>query len=247
MGSKDFWERFFACRFDRPGIAWLGIRVFTMLFGLAVTATGILLTVNTTWGVGPWDVLHKAVARMTAIQYGTVQQLTGCVVLVFAVLLGGKKYVRLGTILNMVMIGQYIKWFSAWGLFPRASGWWGIAQLLLGISVNGLGLAIYIRAEVGTGPRDSMLLTLVEKTRGPVWLVKSLLDGTAFTAGLLLKGPAGPGTLIYVLLLGPSLHFFLGVVERLRAKVLKKFPGNRYFFEPAGSGRVTQSQSSLNT
>lgn len=185
----------------------------------------MLLTVNTTWGVSPWDVLHKALSQRLGVQFGTVQQAVGLGVLLITVALGGRRLVRLGTLMNIILIGQCVKWFSHWfGWFPVQTGVAGLAQLVVGISVMGFGVAMYLSAGLGAGPRDGLLLMLAQRTRGPVWLVKTLLDGTACALGTLLGGPVGLGTVVYVLLYGINIHLFLGVLKRLFAPIIGR-PG----------------------
>lgn len=198
----------------RPDLKW-ALQFGILVTGLAIAAAGVLLTVNTTWGVSPWDVLHKALSERSGIRFGTVQQMVGVVVLLGTLALGGHRLVRLGTLMNIFLIGQCVKWFSHWfGWFPVQAGSAGLAQLVLGISVMGFGVALYLSAGLGAGPRDGLLLMLVQRTRGPVWLVKIALDGAACLAGTLLGGPVGFGTIIYVLLYGINIHFFLGLLKR---------------------------------
>lgn len=204
----------------RPRIRW-AIQVIIITTGLAIAAVGVLLTANTAWGVSPWDVLHKALGRITGLHFGTMQQIVGFSVLLVTLSLGGRRQIRLGTIFNIVLIGQFVKWFSGLGMFPMRGGWLGLAQLVLGVSCFGFGVAMYISAGLGAGPRDGLLLVLVERTGRPVWLIKILIDVAACAIGTVLRGPLGVGTVIYALLLGPNVDFFL----RLLGPFFSRFTG----------------------
>lgn len=189
-----------------------GLQLAIITVGLAIAAVGVLLTANTAWGVSPWDVLHKALGRITGLHFGTMQQIVGFSVLLVTLLLGGGKQIRLGTIMNILLIGQFVKWFSGFGMFPMRGGWLGLIQLVVGVSCFGFGVAMYISAGLGAGPRDGLLLVLVERSGRPVWLIKMLIDAVACAIGTVLKGPLGVGTIVYALLLGPNVDLFLGLL-----------------------------------
>ena len=74
-----------------------------------------------------------------------------------------------------------------------------------------LGTAIYIKANLGAGPRDGLMLTLARRTGGPVSAIRIAIELAALGIGFLLGGTAGLGTLIFALGVGPT----IGVAFRL--------------------------------
>jgi uncharacterized membrane protein YczE len=75
---------------------------------------------------------------------------------------------------------------------------------LLGIATIGLGSALYIGAELGTGPRDSLMVMLSRRAKLRIGVARAIIEGTALVAGIVLGGTAGVGTALFALGIGPS-------------------------------------------
>ena len=74
-----------------------------------------------------------------------------------------------------------------------------------GIAVIGLASALYIGANFGAGPRDSLMLAIVH--RGPRISVASwAIRSRALSLGFALGGPVGIGTVLFALGLGPCIE-----------------------------------------
>src|SRR5690606_26148288 len=82
-----------------------------------------------------------------------------------------------------------------------------VGMLLLAIFLMGLASAIYIGVDAGAGPRDSLMLAIKRTTGDSVRVARSVLEVKVVTVGWLLGGPAGIGTLVYALLVGPSIQW----------------------------------------
>jgi uncharacterized membrane protein YczE len=80
--------------------------------------------------------------------------------------------------------------------------------LLVGsILMMGMASAIYIGVDAGAGPRDSLMLAIrrisgwsLRRARGTIELMVVLL-------GWVLGGPAGVGTVVFALLIGPAVQW----------------------------------------
>ncbi|HEY3439079.1 MAG TPA: hypothetical protein VGK35_15435, partial [Actinotalea sp.] len=66
--------------------------------------------------------------------------------------------------------------------------------------------ALYIGARMGPGPRDGLMTGLVARTGLPVLVVRSTIEVVVVAGGWALGGTVGPGTLAYVLGIGPLVH-----------------------------------------
>ena len=112
-----------------------------------------------------------------------------------------------GTLANILSIGP---WEDFWlSIIPSVkdnlllqSG-----MLLLAIFLMGLASAIYIGVDAGAGPRDSMMLAIKRTTGISIRAARAIIEVTVVTIGWLLGGPAGIGTLVYALLVGPSVQW----------------------------------------
>ena len=127
-------------------------------------------------------------------------------VLVVATLIGGVRP-GIGTIANMIGIGLFADLMLATeigtGLMdgPIAAR---IALDLLGIATIGIGSALYIGAELGTGPRDSLMVMLSRRARMRIGVARAIIEGTALLAGIALGGAAGLGTALFAIGIGPA-------------------------------------------
>lgn len=168
-------------------------------------------------GLDPWDVLHQGLARHTPIPIGTWSILVGALVLLAWIPLRQRPGV--GTVGNVVVIGSVIDIVLAVVPVPHAMvlRW---MTLMAGVALNGFATACYIGAGLGPGPRDG-LMTGVAARGHSIRVVRTAIEVTVLTAGWLLGGTVGIGTLLYAVSIGPMVHLLL---PRLR---LAARPGTR--------------------
>ena len=87
--------------------------------------------------------------------------------------------------------------------------------LLTGVALTGLGIGMYLSANVGAGPRDSLMLALKKRSSWPIGKLRTSMEVTAMIVGWILGGPIGLGTVVASLLLGPVIQRSLGLFEIL--------------------------------
>jgi uncharacterized protein len=126
--------------------------------------------------------------------------------------------VWIGTVSNAVLIGLFIillqplhavQSLSGWPLVPR------IALLTLGLVCFGIGSAFYIGANLGAGPRDSLMLVGSRRTGIRIGAVRAMLEISVLLVGFLLGGTVGLGTLAFAALIGPSVEASFWLVTRI--------------------------------
>lgn len=197
------------------------LRHLYLVLGFAVLALGIQTTVQAGLGVSPWDVLHLGISGRTGLTLGQVSEVVGLVIVVVAWPLGVRP--RLATLLNMILIGVFIDLIARTGWVPIPRSMPGaFIQVAVGYLLLGLGSGLYISADLGAGPRDSMMLALTRRTGKSVAVVRTVIEGAALLSGWLLGGPVGWGTVIGVFLVGPATHAALELFGRL-----SRLPGLR--------------------
>jgi uncharacterized membrane protein YczE len=81
-------------------------------------------------------------------------------------------------------------------------------MLIGGVVVTAFGMALYIGAGLGPGPRDGLMTGITAKGY-PLWFVRTGLELTALVAGWLLGGDVGVGTVLFAVGIGPLGHWFL--------------------------------------
>lgn len=193
----------------RPSAATRGLRyagrLIVLIAGLFCFALGIVMTLQSRLGLGPWDVFHQGLAHLTGLTFGRANIVVGLGVLLLAWVLGIRPGVA--TVLNMLLVGGFADLILWLGLVPDFAGRPWLARLALdvaGVAVVGLGSAFYIKANLGAGPRDGLMLGLARRTGGRVAPVRAAIELSVLAIGFLLGGKAGPGTLIFALGIGPA-------------------------------------------
>jgi uncharacterized protein len=166
-------------------------------------------------GLSPWDVLHQGIARNTPLTFGIANVLVGLVVLAAAWALGGKP--GLGTAANAVLVGLFIQLLTSVGAVNelREAGLpERIALLAAGIALIGPASAFYIGADLGAGPRDTLMLVGALRTGRRIGLVRFAIEASALAAGIALGGTFGVGTIAFAILVGPVVEASFRLLAR---------------------------------
>jgi uncharacterized protein len=175
-----------------------------------------VLTLESKLGLWPWDVLHQGIARHTPLSFGLANICVGLVVLVLAWALGGTPGV--GTIANAALIGLFIQGLTAIGAVHSLSHQpltVRVPLLAAGIALAGPGSAFYIGADLGAGPRDTLMLVGSQRTGLRVGIVRATIELTALAAGIAMGGTFGAGTIAFALLVGPVVESGFWTLERV--------------------------------
>lgn len=190
-------------RFRRPGSRQLGL----LAVGLFLFALGVVLTLQSGLGLGPWDVLHQGLSKRLPLSFGQCGILVGAVVLMLVLAL--REWPGLGTIANIVLIGLFIDLILWTNRVPNLLGAALPVRVLvdiLGVVLVGLGSALYIKAGLGAGPRDSLMLALHRLTAQRVGFVRTGIELTVLLLGWVLGGTVGVGTAVFALGIGPAVE-----------------------------------------
>lgn len=182
--------------------------------GLLVLAFGITLTIKgKDLGIGPWDVFHYGLFLKFGLTIGSWSIIAGLILLLITGL-ATKTFPKIGAFLNMLLIGLFIDFFNF--IIPDTSSI--VIQSILfaaGTIIIGYGIGIYVSADFGAGPRDSLMLLIVEKTGWKIQWVRNGIEVAVFLLGWMLGGPVGIGTIIIAFFLGSVVGISLPQCQRL--------------------------------
>jgi uncharacterized membrane protein YczE len=191
-----------------------GVRLTAVVAGLLLFALGIVMTLRSDVGLGPWDVLHQGVADHSPLSFGTAGIVVGVGVLAAALALGGV-HLGVGTVLNAVLIGAFVDLIILADVVPEPDALASrLALDVAGVATIGIGTALYIGANMGTGPRDSLMLAVGRRLGVRVSLARTAVELGALAAGAALGGTVGVGTLIFALGVGPAVELAFRVLGR---------------------------------
>jgi uncharacterized membrane protein YczE len=179
---------------------FLVIQIGFALFGLAIATM-----IRSNLGTSPWALLEVAISKLTGITPGRMSIIVGFVVLLLALAL--RERIGWGTLGNIVFIGLWEDMFL--GIIPSVENnlLLQLGMLLSAVFTMGIASAIYIGVDAGAGPRDSLMLAVHRTTNLSIRLGRAIIEIIVVTVGWILGGPLGFGTVIFALLIGPSVQW----------------------------------------
>ena len=173
---------------------------------LFVNGFGVYLTIQANIGAAPWDILNIGISRSLHILYGSASIAVSVTILIIDILL--KEPIGLAMFIDAVVVGKAVDFFNIIDAVPSCtSPWSGIPLMLAGLVILAYTQFTYMKAALGCGPRDTLLVGLAKRGRKvPIGLVSIALLSFATLSGWLLGGPAGIGTLICAFATGPIMQ-----------------------------------------
>ncbi len=183
----------------------LARRYIQAVTGITMIGIGVAFNYMANLGLGPWGVLHDGISKTISITYGQAGILTSLISLLLWIPL--KQKPGIATIFDAFWIGLTADFII--NIFPDAhSLLFQIIYLITGITLIGLGTAIYVGGDLGAGPRDGIMVGL-EKLGLKICTARTLLEFVAFSIGFLLGGKIGIASIIIVLSIGRVLQVFM--------------------------------------
>jgi len=176
-----------------------------LVLGLWLFALGVVFTLRAELGISPWDVLADGVRLNTPLTFGQAIIAIGAVLVGVSFAAGVRP--GPGTIANMILIGLFADLMLATDVgsgLDTSSLVLRLLALVAGIAIIGLGSALYIGAELGAGPRDSLMVTVARRFKLRVGVARAIIEGSALVAGVVLGGDAGLGTALFAVAIGPA-------------------------------------------
>lgn len=186
-------------------------KFFRLIAGFIFCASSTIFMLNSNLGLSPWDVFHQGLSRITGITIGQANIIIGVLFVIVGMCFGQK--LGIGTILNMLLIGQFIDLIMYLNIIPVASNMiTGIIMMIIGMLLMGYGCYLYISCGLGCGPRDGVMLVLNKLLKKPIKYIRAGMEILVLILGIILGGTVGLGTIISAVFLGYSIQ----LVFRLR-------------------------------
>ena len=184
--------------------------------GMIILAFGIGMTIRgERFGIGPWDVLHYGLTETFGLTIGTWSIISGFVLILLMIVVY-RKLPKIGTWINMVVIGVFID-ISLFVLPEVSSFGSSLAMFIVGVIVMGIGIGMYMAPNMGAGPRDSLMLILIDQLGMSINGARTTMEVSVALAGWALGGPVGIGTVLIAFGLGALVQWTLPYNQRLLA------------------------------
>ena len=195
-------------------------RVVLATVGMLLAGVSLGFFKRAFFGVDPYQCFVNGLANVIPIRFGTLYMLVNAVQLAVVFFLD-RHYIGISTFINLFLLG-YMAQFSE----ALLAGWFGdlalpgrIVFLAIGIVVSCFAAALYYTADLGVSTYDAIPLHISDckpKLFGrvlPFRVVRILSDLVCTVVGVLLGAPAGIGTVITALFMGPLISFFRRTVS----------------------------------
>ena len=179
------------------------------------------------FGVDPFSAMNLGISGFIGWSFGTWQLLMNAVILVI-VFFQARHCIGAGTIINMIFVG-YIADFVCWLVQDvvqiEMSLPLRIIALVLAQLMASMGVALYMVADMGIAPYDSVAIIIEKLTHQKIPFHKArvlsyvvvVIVGIAFASasGAGIWAVAGIGTVINACFNGPLIQFFKTKLEKM--------------------------------
>lgn len=209
-------------------------RIAMSLFGVIICAIAVGFFKIAALGVDPFQSFMSGMDKLIPIEFGTLYVIVNACLLVFTLLVY-RKNIGLATFINLFLLG-YITQFTYEYLqtvLVEPSLLTRCVCLLIGIVVMCFSSALYMTADLGVSPYDSIAIIFSTKWKlGKFQYVRIVCDLICVVVGVtiyLIAGGtwgevpavAGVGTIITAFFMGPLIEFFNVTVARPLLKMGK--------------------------
>jgi uncharacterized protein len=187
-------------------------RAIILVAGLFLMGMGAAVTVQSELGNPPWTVLAQGLGKQLNIPLGWAFFLVSCAVLLTWIPL--RVLPGFGTLANTVVFAASLQ-FGVTAIPQQDNFVISLLMVLLGISLVGFGTAVYVTCGLGSGPRDGWMIGVNKRTGFRIWKIRFGMEFFALSAGFILGGTVGIGTVLVMLLIGQTIAISFTVLSQI--------------------------------
>lgn len=204
-----------------------GMRAAFMLLGILLIGICVTCYRLSEFGVDPFSGMNLGISGFIGWSFGNWQLVANILILV-VVFFTVRHLIGPGTVINMVGVGytaDFLCWVVLDVLKVEMTLPLRILALCLGTLFASLGVALYMIADMGLSPYDSVALIIEKLTKGkvPFQFARVASDITVIVIGVVFCLAAGNnvwlivgiGTIANALLNGPLIQFFRKRIEKV--------------------------------
>lgn len=180
------------------------------VIGILFITLGISLTYKTpTLGSGAYDALNLGLSATFGHSVGFWIEFIGILfLLIEAVIRRGVP--RFFALIPMFLEGTFIDfWMKVLEDITVDTLLAEAVVFALGVTLIGLGIAVYIQPNFAPAPVDLLMVSISERFKISIRMAKTILEATLLVLALFVGGPIGLGTILMTLTIGPIIQFFI--------------------------------------
>ena len=177
-----------------------------LILGYVLYALGVVFNIKANLGLSPWNVFNEGLNKIIGITIGQSIIVVGVIIVIITSFF--KEKIGIGTLGNMICIGLFTDLFLELDIIPIFEiVILKVMMLLLGLFTIGVASYCYLSVELGSGPRDGLMVLLAKRTRFSVRTIRSSIEIVVLIIGYFMGGTVGVGTLISAFGIGYFVQF----------------------------------------
>jgi uncharacterized membrane protein YczE len=176
-------------------------RLGTLAIGLVLVGAGVATTIRAEIGVAPYDVLTTGLVALTGVPIGIAAMLLPFAFVIVGVLIGGRP--GPGTVLAVLLVGPILG-LALEALPIQEPMSMRLVYFVVGFVVISAGITAVVISEIGSGPAELVMLAIHDRGY-PLTPVRTGIELTCVAIGWVMGGQVGVGTVVFALLIGPTL------------------------------------------
>jgi uncharacterized membrane protein YczE len=178
----------------------------SIALGSILFAFGVVAMLKADLGMNTWAVLDCGFTQHVNLSLGQVTQITGFIALGLGWIMGFPP--GYATLISIFSMGTAIDVIIQLDFVPAPIALESkLALIVFSSTCFGAGTVLYVNPGLGAGPRDSLMMGLIQRLNYPVAHIRIGLELGVILVGYSLGGPVGVGTLLSAILVGYSVDF----------------------------------------
>lgn len=195
-------------------------KIIKILVGLFISGLGTAFLFELGWGSAPTSTIIEGVSRYFNLGFG-LSSFSVNLAFLLLLFIFDKSLIGLGTILAALFLGIFIDLgtFIVKALqIPDMNLYLKFLMLLIGSTLNPIGLAYYMGQLMGSGAADSMSVIVHKKLNIEFKYSRWATDFLFMLLGIILGASWGIGTIATFILSGPIMQFVFKRINFMQAK-----------------------------
>ena len=190
----------------------IAYKTLISFIGVAILSMGTTFLRGGNVGLDPFTAVNTGISNKLGIGLGVYQLALNLVIFIFILWLD-RKQIGIGTILNMVLVGFEIQWFTT--IYHQLFGYRTTFLIVAADTLIGL-----ILFTLGAAPYDAIAPIITQRTKLSYRTARITQDVLFMVAAVIAGGPVGFGTIIVAFFTGPLISWWNDHISNPMAKTI---------------------------